>query len=40
MTTFIKVMYKKSVGQTNIDKYRVAAYKILENIIFLPEYVI
>ncbi len=37
MATFIKAKLKKSYGQTNIDKYRVAAHghKILQNI--LPE---
>ena len=33
MTTFIKVKLKKSDGQTNFDKYRLAAHKILQNII-------
>ncbi len=31
MTTFMKVKLKKSEGQMNIDKYRVAANKILHN---------
>ncbi len=33
MKTFIKAMLKKSDGQMNIDKYRVSAYRILQNII-------
>ncbi len=33
MATFIKVKLKKSDLQTNIDKTRVAAYKVLHNII-------
>ena len=32
MTTFIKAKLKKSEGQTNIGKYRVATHKILQNI--------
>ncbi len=28
MTTFIKAKLKKSVGQTYVDNYRVAAHKI------------
>ncbi len=35
MTTFSKAKLKKSDGQTIIDKYRVAAHKILHNIIYL-----
>ena len=33
MTTFIKAKLKKSDGQMNIDKYRVAAHSTLQNII-------
>ncbi len=33
MTTIIKAKLKKSDGQTNIDKDRVAAHKRLQNII-------
>ena len=33
MTTFIKARLKKLVRQTNIEKYRVAVHKILQNII-------
>ena len=33
MTTFIKAKHKESDGQTNIDKYKVVAHKILKNII-------
>ncbi len=33
MTTFIKAIIKNSDGQTNIDKYKVAANEILQNII-------
>ncbi len=33
MTTFIKAKLKKSDGQKNIDKYRLAALEILQNII-------
>ena len=32
MTTFIKGKLKKSERQTNIDNFRVAAHKILQNI--------
>ncbi len=39
MTTFIKMKFKKSDDQTNIDKYRVAAnitaYLIISKFIFL-----
>ena len=39
MTTFIKIKFKKSDYQTNIDKYRVAAiiteYHIISKLIFL-----
>ena len=33
MTTFMKAKLKKSDRQTNIEKYRVAVHKILQNII-------
>ena len=33
MITFIKAKVKKSDGQTNIDKYRVAGDTILQNSI-------
>ncbi len=33
MTTFTKVNLKKTDEQTNIDKYRVATHRILQNII-------
>ena len=33
MTTFIKAKINKSDDDTNIDKYRVAAHEILQNII-------
>ncbi len=32
MTTFIKATLKKLDRQTNIEKYRVAVHKILQNI--------
>ncbi len=31
MTTFTKTKLKKSGGQSNLDKYSVAAFKILKN---------
>ncbi len=37
MTTFIKAKLKKSDEQTNIDKYRVFAHTILQNIILLQK---
>ena len=33
MITFLKVKLKNSDGQTNIDKYKVAAHKLLQNIL-------
>ncbi len=32
MTTFTKAKLKKSDGQTNTEKYRVAAHKLFQNI--------
>ncbi len=37
MTTFIKSEIKKSIGQTNIDKSKVAVHKMSLNIILKSE---
>ena len=37
MTTFIKSKIKKSIGQTNIDKSKVAVHKMSLNIILKSE---
>ena len=38
VTTFIKTQLNKSNGQTNINKYMLAAYNILQNIIEEQEF--
>ncbi len=37
MYTSVKANFKKSDGQINIDKRRVTAHIVLQNIIFIPE---